>query len=100
MKHFNALIQKPIRNSKLLLTHLRVISICSSAMVFATGAYANPVVTAEYGEITVTLPAAAKFTTASPVNLRGEKAGVPMPITASKFTFPLNAYAPASFILQ
>ena len=52
------------------------------------------------GEITVTLPAATKFTTAMPVNLRGEKTGEPLNFTSSKFTFQLKGYAPASFILQ
>jgi len=38
--------------------------------------------------------------TATPVNLRGEKAGVPLPINAGKFMFHLGAYAPASFLLE
>ena len=52
------------------------------------------------GELTVTLPATAKCTTATPVNLRGEISGNPIAITAGKLTFPLRAYAPASFVLQ
>ncbi len=52
------------------------------------------------GELTVTLPAGAKFGTAIPVNLRGESDGQPLPIAAGKFTFGLGAYAPASFVLK
>ena len=52
------------------------------------------------GELTVTLPAGAKFVTATPVNLRGEKTGEPLNITDGKFTFNLNPYAPASFALE
>jgi hypothetical protein len=48
----------------------------------------------------VTLPAGLKVDKAQPVNLRGEKAGPPFPITDGKLTFSLPAYAPASFILQ
>jgi len=50
------------------------------------------------GDLTVTIPG--NFTTATPVNLRGEQAGTPMPITGGKLAFSLNAFAPASFILQ
>jgi hypothetical protein len=50
------------------------------------------------GELTVTIPG--KFTSAAPVNLRGEKLGEPLQITDGKLTFPLNAYAPSSFILK
>lgn len=52
------------------------------------------------GDLTVTLPAAAKFTTATPVNLRGETSGAPLKITAGKLAIRLNAYAPASFTLE
>jgi|GEM_PF-291005 len=52
------------------------------------------------GELTVTLPGFAKFTTATPVNLRGEKTSEPLAIRDGKFTFSLRAYAPASFILS
>lgn len=48
--------------------------------------------------LTVTLPGT--FTTATPVNLRGEKLGERLPIQDCKLTFPLKAYAPASFILE
>jgi hypothetical protein len=51
------------------------------------------------GEITLRLPEGAAFTMAQPVNLRGETLGQPLAITGGKFGFPLNAYAPASFIL-
>jgi hypothetical protein len=50
------------------------------------------------GEITATLPG--KFRSATPVNLRGEKLGEPLPIVGCSLTFPLKAYAPASFILE
>jgi hypothetical protein len=52
------------------------------------------------GELTVTLPAAAKFATAAPVNLRGEKAGEPLAIKDGKMKLHLNAYAPASFVFS
>ncbi|MEO5715935.1 MAG: hypothetical protein ABIT37_20820 [Luteolibacter sp.] len=50
------------------------------------------------GDLTVTLPAG--FKTATPVNLRGEPAGEPLPINDTKLTFALKAYAPASFVLH
>jgi hypothetical protein len=50
------------------------------------------------GEITVTLPG--NFRSATPVNLRGEKRGEPLPIKDCILTFPLKAYSPASFILE
>ena len=52
------------------------------------------------GDLTVTLPGGAPFTAATPVNLRGEKAGAPMSIAGGRLTFPLKACAPASFILK
>ncbi|MCY3018924.1 MAG: hypothetical protein NTW87_07845 [Planctomycetota bacterium] len=52
------------------------------------------------GDITVTLPTGARFTTATPVNLRGEKTGEPIPIRDGSFVVPLNAYAPASFVMR
>ncbi len=52
------------------------------------------------GELTVTLPAGPKFTSAIPVNLRGEKTGEPIPIKSGELKFPLHAFAPASFLLQ
>ena len=52
------------------------------------------------GPLTVALPAGLKTARAQPVNLRGEKTGPDLPITEGKLTFPLPAYAPASFILN
>lgn len=52
------------------------------------------------GEIAVTLPAGAKFKTATPVTLRGEKIGEPLQVADGKLTFNLKAYAPVSFILR
>lgn len=51
------------------------------------------------GEIAVSFPQGAPFTQAQPVDLRGEKAGEAVPIAGGKFSFPLPAYAPASFVL-
>lgn len=52
------------------------------------------------GEITVTLPASAKFARAQPVNLRGEVAGEPIRVTDRKLVFKRPAFAPASFVLE
>jgi hypothetical protein len=52
------------------------------------------------GKLEVALPAGAKFTTAIPVNLRGEKTGEPLKITDGKLSFDLHAYTPVSFILK
>jgi hypothetical protein len=52
------------------------------------------------GKLEVALPSGSKFTSALPVNLRGEKRGEPIKISAGKFEFDLQAYAPASFILN
>jgi len=52
------------------------------------------------GELIVMLPSGAKYATAIPVNLRGEKTGEPIKITAGKLIFTLKAYSPASFILN
>ena len=52
------------------------------------------------GKLEVTLPSDAKFATAQPVNLRGEKTGETVKLTDGKFSFDLHAYAPASFILK
>lgn len=51
------------------------------------------------GELTVTLPAGAGFTSALPVNLRGERLGEPITIRSGVFAFRLGSYAPASFLL-
>jgi alpha-mannosidase len=50
------------------------------------------------GELVVTIPG--QFTTAKPVNLRGEKTGEPVPVRRGKLTVDLSAYAPASFVLE
>ena len=52
------------------------------------------------GDLTITLPDGVKFATATPVNLRGEKSGEPIPITTGKLSVSLKAYSPASFILE
>jgi hypothetical protein len=52
----------------------------------------------ESGKLTVTLPGTFKL--ATPVNLRGEKTGVPVPVQAGKLRVDLLAYAPASFLLE
>jgi alpha-mannosidase len=52
------------------------------------------------GDLTLTLPARMKFTTATPVNLRGEKVQAPTTVKGGELSFKLNAYAPASFILE
>ncbi|MFC6102741.1 glycoside hydrolase family 38 C-terminal domain-containing protein [Olivibacter domesticus] len=52
------------------------------------------------GKMIVTLPDGINAVTAMPVDLRGEKIGEPIKIIAGKFGFEVNAYAPASFILQ
>jgi len=52
------------------------------------------------GNLEVTLPVGAKFTMATPVSLRGEKIGEPIPISEGKLSFDLHAYAPVSFILK
>ncbi|MEO5715161.1 MAG: hypothetical protein ABIT37_16905 [Luteolibacter sp.] len=54
--------------------------------------------TGESGDLTVTVPG--KFTTATPVDLRGENPGHPLPVRNGRITTPLKAYAPASFILN
>ncbi len=50
------------------------------------------------GDVEITLPPG--FTTAQAVNLRGEPKGEPIPIRAGHFTVPVNAFAPAGFILN
>ncbi|MHA4809082.1 glycoside hydrolase family 38 N-terminal domain-containing protein [Flavitalea flava] len=52
------------------------------------------------GKLRVTLPKDMKVAKAIPVNLRGEINGNPINIIAGKFEFNLNAYTPASFVLQ
>lgn len=52
------------------------------------------------GALILTLPATLKFSTAVPVDLRGEKIGEPVEIKDGQLQFNLNAYAPASFVLK
>jgi len=52
------------------------------------------------GNITVTLPGGAKFTTAKPVELRGGSLGEPVNVQGGALKFKVRAYAPASFILE
>ena len=52
------------------------------------------------GKLEVILPIGAKFATAVPVSLRGEKCGEPVQITNGRLSFDLHAYAPVSFILK
>ncbi|ARS38396.1 hypothetical protein CA265_01300 [Sphingobacteriaceae bacterium GW460-11-11-14-LB5] len=52
------------------------------------------------GNVIVTLPNRSNYTSAIPVNLRGEITGKPIPVKGGRLTFPLKAYAPASFILK
>ena len=51
------------------------------------------------GDLTVSLPHGLNATHAVPVNLRGEPVGDSLAIAAGTFTFPLPAFAPASFVL-
>ena len=51
------------------------------------------------GEITVSLPSGMAATEAQPVNLRGERAGNPIPVKDGKFSFELNAWSPKSFVI-
>jgi len=50
------------------------------------------------GELTVSVPG--KFTSATPVSLRGEKNGEPLRVAGGKLAFNLGASAPASFVLD
>lgn len=52
------------------------------------------------GDVTVTLPAGAKHTSAQSVNLRVEKSGESVPLTNGMLSFRLVAFAPASFMLE
>ncbi len=54
----------------------------------------------ESGSITVSFPEKSKFTRATPVNLRGEVMGKPVPVTHHKLRFSLGAYQPESFLLE
>jgi alpha-mannosidase len=52
------------------------------------------------GKLEVTLPAGSGFSTAEPVNLRGEKLGEPVNIISGRIIIDLNAYSPASYVLE
>ena len=52
------------------------------------------------GPLTVTLPQGASFKRATPVDLRGETAGNPVPVNDGAIAFELKAYAPVSFVLE
>ncbi len=54
----------------------------------------------ETGKFSVTFPAGANYKTATPINLRGEVLGDPLPVRNGKLTFSLHAYAPASYVLE
>ena len=54
--------------------------------------------TGDSGDLTVMV--LGNFTTATPINLRGEDPGTPLPVRDGKLTFPLKAYAPASFLMR
>jgi alpha-mannosidase len=50
------------------------------------------------GELTVAIPGG--FTSATPVDLRGEPCGQQRPLAAGQLVFPLAAYAPSSWVLE
>jgi hypothetical protein len=52
------------------------------------------------GDVEVVLPAGAKFISATPVNLRGEKVGETVKIMDGKIRVGLKAYAPVSLIMN
>ena len=52
------------------------------------------------GKLVVNLPAGFQAVSATAVDLRGEKAGSPIPIKDGRLIFDLHAYSPASFILN
>jgi hypothetical protein len=52
------------------------------------------------GELSIILPAGAKFSTVTPVNLRGEKLGNPIAIVDRKIVLNLGAFEPVSLILR
>ncbi|HTK19646.1 MAG TPA: hypothetical protein VL442_09045, partial [Mucilaginibacter sp.] len=51
------------------------------------------------GNCVVALPVESKYTTAMPVNLRGEKMGDVIKIVNHALSFDLNKYQPKSFVL-
>jgi alpha-mannosidase len=52
------------------------------------------------GECTVNFPEGTNVKSVYPVNLRGEKQGDPIEVKNGKFSFNLNKYAPASFLME
>ena len=52
------------------------------------------------GELIISLPRGLKATTATPINLRGEKTGQPFPVANRALKIDLPAYAPASYLLN
>jgi len=52
------------------------------------------------GNLSVTLPPGWAARVAQPVDLRGRRQGEPIGISEGAFSFPLRAYAPASFELR
>jgi hypothetical protein len=52
------------------------------------------------GKITVELPEGMNVAKATPVNLRGEKTGEPIRVISGTLTLNLDAYAPASYMLE
>jgi hypothetical protein len=52
------------------------------------------------GKVTVKLPKGMKVSKMTPVNLRGEPTGKPERISFGRFSVNLNAFAPASFLLE
>ncbi|MDH7461721.1 glycoside hydrolase family 38 C-terminal domain-containing protein [Chitinophagaceae bacterium 26-R-25] len=52
------------------------------------------------GNVTVTFPDGLKYTSATPVNLRGEIVGKKMAVTNNSMSFFLHAFAPVSFVLE
>jgi hypothetical protein len=49
-------------------------------------------------DLNITLPG--DYSSATPVNLRGEKTGEPVPVKDRQLTIPLQAFAPASWVLK
>jgi len=56
--------------------------------------------TGNSAECRVQLSAGLDVAEAQPVNLRGEKAGAPVPVRQGAFTVDLTAFAPVSFVLK
>lgn len=52
------------------------------------------------GNLVVTLPKGMKVSSATPVDLRGEKIGEPIEMASGEFSYYVDAYVPASFVLQ